>query len=64
MSGYRPQALPERVREARHARGLMPVAADLARYGAGLLAGLPWTVAGRHGRFTLNGEDDRYLYHR
>jgi SAM-dependent methyltransferase len=64
MSGYRPQALPERVREARHARGLVPVAADLARYGAGLLAGLPWTVAGRHGRFTLDGEDYRYLYHR
>jgi SAM-dependent methyltransferase len=64
MSGYRPQALSERVREARRARGLVPVAADLSRYGAGLLAGLPWTVRGRRGRFTLDGEEYPYLFHR
>ncbi len=64
MSGYRPQALSERVREARGTRGLVPVVADLARYGAGLVAGLPWTARGRRGRFTLDGEAYPYLFHR
>jgi SAM-dependent methyltransferase len=64
VSGYRPQALAERVRDGRRARGGVPVATDLARYGAGLIAGLPWTVRGRRGRFRLDGEEYPYLFHR
>jgi SAM-dependent methyltransferase len=64
MNGYRPQALPARVRGARRVRGAGPVAADLARYGAGLVTGLPWTVRGRRGRFRLDGDDYPYLFHR
>jgi SAM-dependent methyltransferase len=64
MSGYRPQALSERVREASRERGRAPVAADLARYGGGLLAGLPRTVRGHGGRFRLDDEEYRYLFHR
>jgi hypothetical protein len=64
MSGYRPQPISERVREARRARGPLPVAADLARYGAGLAAGLPWMIPGRRGSFLLEGERYPYLFHR
>ena len=64
MSGYRPQALSDRMREAAVARGRLPVAADLGRYGAGLLAGLPWTLRGRRGRFQLDAESYAYLFHR
>ena len=63
MSGYRPQALSDRMREAGAARGRLPVAADLARYGAGLLSGLPWSFRGRRGSFRLDGEDYPYLFH-
>jgi SAM-dependent methyltransferase len=52
------------MRESRRARGAVPVAADLARYGAGLVAGLPWTLRGRRGRFRLDGEEYPYLFHR
>ena len=64
MSGYSPQALAERVREAAGTRGRLPVGADLARYAGGLLAGLPWTLRGRRGRFRLDGEEYPYLFHR
>lgn len=64
MSGYRPQTLAERVRDGRRSRGSLPVAADLGRYGAGLIAGLPWTLRGRRGRFRLDGKEYPYLFHR
>jgi SAM-dependent methyltransferase len=64
VSRYRPQPLSERMREAAATRGRLPVAADLGRYGAGLLAGLPWTLPGRRGRFQLDGESHAYLFHR
>jgi SAM-dependent methyltransferase len=64
VSGYRPQALSDRMRAAAVARGRLPVAADLGRYGAGFLAGLPWTLRGRRGRFQLDGESYAYLFHR
>ncbi len=64
MSGYRPQALSDRMREAASTRGRLPVAADLARYGAGLLGGLPWSLRGRRGRFRLDGKQYPYLFHR
>lgn len=64
MTGYRPRALSDRVREASRARGRVPVAVDLARYGGGLVAGLPWTVRGRRGGFRLDGEEYPYLFHR
>ena len=64
MSGYTPQALPERMRAARREQGAARVAAALGGYGAGLLAGLPWTVRGHRGRFVLGGEEYPYLLHR
>ena len=64
MSGYRPQALSDRMREAASTRGRLPVAADLARYGAGLLGGLPWSLHGMRGSFGLDGEHYPYLFHR
>ena len=64
MSGYTPQALPERMRAARRERGAAHVAAALGGYGAGLLAGLPWTRRGLRGRFVLGGQEYPYLFHR
>ena len=64
MSGYRPQTISHRTRTAAAARGHLPVVADLARYGAGLVAGLPWTVRGTRGSFRLDGEEYPYLFHR
>jgi SAM-dependent methyltransferase len=61
--GYRPQALPDRLLEARRLRGTRPVAGDFARFAGRLLAGLPWTLAGSHGRFSLDGESYEYLFH-
>ncbi|MGZ4266678.1 MAG: hypothetical protein ACXVS6_21490, partial [Solirubrobacteraceae bacterium] len=63
-SGYTPQSIPERTRRALAARGARPVVGDLARWGAGLVAGLPWTLAGSHGDFELDGQRYRYLYSR
>jgi hypothetical protein len=62
--GYTPQAMPERTRRALAARGLRPVAGDLARWGTDALAGLPWTLAGSRGGFELGGRRYRYLFHR
>ena len=65
MSGYRPQALSDRMREAAATRGRLPVAADLARYGAGLLrAACPGRLRGTRGSFALDGEEYPYLFHR
>jgi SAM-dependent methyltransferase len=61
--GYRPQALPDRLREARRLRGTRPVVGDFARFGGRLLAGLPWTLTGSRGEFSLDGESYAYLYH-
>jgi SAM-dependent methyltransferase len=57
-------ALPARAASAVRARGLRPVLGDLARWGAGVLAGLPWTLTGSHGQFTFGGEGHRYRFHR
>jgi SAM-dependent methyltransferase len=62
--GYTPQPLPARTKRALAARGARPVVGDLARWGTGLVAGLPWTLAGSHGDFELDGRTYRYLYHR
>jgi len=63
-SGYTPQGLVARTRGAARARGVRPVAGDLAR-GAGRAAGgLPWTLAGRHGTFSFQGRRYPYLFHR
>jgi SAM-dependent methyltransferase len=56
--------MPERTRRALAARGLRPVAGDLARWGTDALAGLPWTLAGSRGGFELGGRRYRYLFHR
>lgn len=63
-NGYTPQSMPERTRRALAARGARPVVGDLARWGTGLAAGLPWTLAGSHGDFELDGRRYRYLYSR
>jgi SAM-dependent methyltransferase len=62
--GYIPQPLPARAREAVAARGPRRVAADLARWGADALVGLPWTISGSHGAFEFAGRRYRYLYGR
>jgi SAM-dependent methyltransferase len=62
--GYIPQGFLPRTREAIHKRGARPVIGDLARWGAGAVAGLPWSVAGRHGQFEFQGRRYGYLYHR
>ena len=52
------------MRVASRERGPVPVVADLARYGGGLVAGLPWTLRGQRGGFLLDGEEYPYLFHR
>jgi SAM-dependent methyltransferase len=63
-SGYTPQPLGARTRDAAHRRGVRPVTGDVVRWGTRMLAGAPWTLAGSHGAFELQGERHRYLYHR
>jgi SAM-dependent methyltransferase len=63
-SGYRPQPLGPRTRDAARRRGVRPVTGDVVRWGTRMLAGAPWTLAGSHGSFELQGERHRYLYHR
>jgi len=63
-SGYTPQALGARTRAALRARGVRPVAGALARWGTAAALGAPWTLAGAHGTFELDGQRHRYLYHR
>lgn len=62
--GYRPQPLPARLSRAARARGIRPVLGDFARWAVHLAAGLPWTLRGSRGAFTLDGEIHRYLIHR
>jgi SAM-dependent methyltransferase len=54
----------ERTRRALAVRGARPVVGDLARWGTGLATGLPWTLAGSHGDFELDGRRYRYLFSR
>ena len=63
-TGYTPQSMPKRTRRALAARGPRPVVGDLARWGTGLVAGLPWMLAGSHGDFELDGQRYPYLYNR
>ncbi len=63
-TGYTPQPLAARTRDAARMRGVRPVAGDLVRWGSRLVTGAPWTVAGRHGTFELAGKRHPYLYHR
>jgi SAM-dependent methyltransferase len=62
--GYMPQAVGPRTKRAIEARGLRPVVGDYARFGSGLLAGLPWSLRGGRGSFEFEGERHRYLFHR
>jgi SAM-dependent methyltransferase len=63
-SGYTPQRLGERLCAAARERGWRPVLGDFARWGAELVAGAPWSAAGRHGAFEFGAERYSYLYHR
>lgn len=63
-SGYMPQRIAPRTGRALELRGLRPVAGDYARFGTGLIAGVPWTFRGSRGTFEFGGERHPYLYHR
>jgi SAM-dependent methyltransferase len=63
-NGYMPQAVRPRTARAIELRGVRPVAGDYARFGAGVLTGLPRSKRGAHGRFSFGGEEYPYLYHR
>jgi hypothetical protein len=62
--GYTPQSLVARSRGAVATRGLRPVAGDLARWAGRLVAGVPWSLPGSHGSFSLAGERHHYLFDR
>ncbi len=62
--GYILPAPLTRVRQAARERGAIPVALHCARWAGGVAAGLPWTVPGSRGSFTLAGERYGYLFHR
>ena len=62
--GYMPQAVGPRTMRALRARGARPVIGDYARFGTGLVAGLPWSFAGGRGEFSFAGERHRYLFDR
>jgi SAM-dependent methyltransferase len=64
VAGYTYQAVRPRTARAIELRGLRPVIGDYARFGAGLVAGLPWSLRGARGRFAFGGEEYPYLYHR
>jgi hypothetical protein len=61
---YSPPAPRARIAQAVRARGARPVIGDLARWATELLAGLPWTLPGRHGHFTFAGARYPYVFHR
>jgi SAM-dependent methyltransferase len=63
-NGYMPQAIRPRTARAIELRGLRPVVGDYARFGAGVLTGLPRSKRGNRGRFSFDGEEYSYLYHR
>jgi hypothetical protein len=62
--GYMPQAVGPRTMRALRARGARPVIGDYARFGSGLVSGLPWSFGGGRGEFEFAGERHRYLFHR
>ncbi len=64
QDGYTPEGILPRTRSAIAERGPRPVIGDLTRWAARGAAGLPWSLAGGHGRFAFGGERHRYLYHR
>lgn len=61
-SGYNPQAVGPRTSRAIDARGLRPVIGDYARWGSGVLGGLPWSLRGHHGQFEFWGRRYPYRY--
>jgi SAM-dependent methyltransferase len=63
-NGYMPQAVRPRTARAIELRGVRAVVGDYARFGAGVLSGLPRSKRGVHGRFNFDGEEYPYLYHR
>jgi SAM-dependent methyltransferase len=63
-SGYMPQRIGPRTRRAIELRGWRPVTGDYARFGSGLLAGLPRTLVGSHRTFELAGRRYPYLFDR
>jgi SAM-dependent methyltransferase len=63
VAGYTYQAVRPRTARAIELRGFRPVAGDYARFGSGLVAGLPWALRGKRGRFSFGGEEYAYLYH-
>ena len=63
-SDYTIEPLVSRARRAAAARGVWPVAAELARWGSHAVAGLPRSVTGAQRRFAFQGDAYPYLYHR
>lgn len=64
VSGYTPQPLIARTRNAARARGSGAVARDLGRWASYALAGWPWTLTGSRGHFDFQGGRYQYLFHR
>ena len=63
-AGYIPQRVRPRTVRAVELRGIRPVIGDYARWGVGVVSGLPWSVRGTRGCFAFGGEEYTYLYHR
>jgi hypothetical protein len=63
-AGYIPQRVRPRTVRAVELRGIRPVIGDYARWGVGVVSGLPWSVRGTRGSFAFGGEEYDYLYHR
>lgn len=63
-AGYIPQRVRPRTVRAVELRGIRPVMGDYARWGVGVVAGLPWSLRGTRGCFAFGGEEYDYLYHR
>jgi SAM-dependent methyltransferase len=63
-AGYIPQRVRPRTARAVELRGIRPVVGDYARWGAGVVAGLVWSLRGTRGTFVFGGEEYAYLYHR
>ena len=63
-TGYTPQAVVPRTVRAVELRGPRAVVGDYARWGTGVLAGMPQSLRGNGGGFTFEGVQYPYLYHR
>jgi SAM-dependent methyltransferase len=63
-TGYIPQAVVPRTARALELRGARAVVGDYARWGTGVLAGMPYSLRGNSGRFTFEGAEYPYLYRR